>query len=104
MKDIDNIITIFNCLDDYYGDALEYIGFRPSILQSMYSRAGYMEGELEIDQTVYAIESAYDGSTSHPEEEYASKHNIPGLSILDDPFKKVLYSVESFIKVLKEDL
>lgn len=104
IANIDNIITMFVHLDNYYADALEYIGFRPPILESMFTRAGYMEGELEIDRLESSIETAYDGSIMHPEEEYKSEHNIPGLSMLDDVCKQILYSVESFIKVLREDL
>jgi len=104
VRNTDNIITMLTHLDPYYSDALEYIGFRPEILEAMFPRACAMEGQLEIDRIENWIDMAYDGSYTYPEEEASSKHNIPGIGAMEDVSNKILYSVESFVKILRDEL
>jgi hypothetical protein len=66
--------------------------------------ADYRDDPGEIMGITELIEQAYDGAAMSPYETYKNKTELPGLSMLTDVASKILYSVESFIKVLREDL
>lgn len=85
-------------IDDYYMDALHYIGYRPLEIECVFGSS---------EETVYdLIDIAYNGAIDyHPQEYYNhSNKTLPGLSVIEDIANKILYSFEAFIKVLKEDL
>lgn len=88
-------------LDPYYADALRYIGYRPKELDILFDSVG-SEGTLEdVEMQIHA---AYDGYAESPKENITEIPGLPGLSVLEDVSSRVIYSLENFIKVLKEDL
>ena len=102
-EDITNKIILFMELylniKDKYSDALHFIGYRPSEIEKYYPPPDREEAEIVDD----AIDMAYAGNISM--EYFNEPHDqIPGLMALEDVSKQILYSLESFIKVMKEDL
>lgn len=93
-----NILELFINLKDPYAKALYYLGYRPKDLKILF---GEREDREEIEEL---IDQAYEGYSQFPQEEYKYIPSPPGLSTLDDISNKILYSIEAFIKVLKEDL
>ena len=91
-------------IDPYYADALDFIGYRPPEISAMYPSSDYADDPGEIIGITELIETAYCGSGISPYEEAENKGNLPGLSMLTDVANKILYSVESFIKVLRDEL
>jgi len=96
-------LNMFNNLDEYYADALLYLGFEPPEIEALYDVCGYHECTSSEDMINMEIEGAY-SMYDYPEEEYHRKDEIPGLSTFTLPAKKILYSLESFIMILREDL
>jgi hypothetical protein len=92
-------------IDEYYEEALHYLGFRPPEIDTIFDTVSYNGAIDEIDEIENEIESAYNGTFSHPEEEIDRSYpSPPGLETLQDDFTKLLYSVEAFVKVLKDDM
>lgn len=93
--DITECVYILSNLKEKYADALYNIGFRPPEMESMYPSE---DGFTVLDETSEAIEYEY---RNH------SKSN-KGLDIFqtssDDLFSKSVYSLENFIRVMKDDL
>ena len=96
-------LSMITHLDDYYAMALDFIGYRPPEISAMYPSADFRDDPGEIMGIDELIEEAYSGSVISPSENYTNPTTLPGLSMLNDVASKVLYSVESFIKVLRED-
>ena len=88
-------------LEDHYGDALHYLGYRPPEIDIIFP---CMDSESHFDEYENEIETAYDGLMIPPEEVVTKNINPLGLMTLSDVSSKILYSLESFIKVLKDDL
>lgn len=97
-------LSMILSIDEYYGDALDFIGYRPPEISAMYPSADYRDDPGEIMGIDELIEEAYSGSIMSPLEDYMHDAKLPGLSTLTDVATKILYSVESFVKVLREDL
>ena len=99
-----NYMEIFMNLNDYYADALDFIGYRPPEISAMLPSADYRDDPGEIMGIEELIEEAYSGAWISPSETFNKNSNLPGLNCLTDIAAKILYSVESFIKVLRDDL
>lgn len=98
-------LGMFINLDEHYADALEYIGYRPVEVSAMYPAADIMDDPAEITGIIQMIENAYDGTAMSPYEVYEQCYGtVPGLTTINDTASKILYSIESFIKVLRKDL
>lgn len=100
----DDYLGMLSHINEYYARALDFIGYRPPELSAMYPSADYTDDPGEIIGITELIDSAYCGAAIHPYEEINVNGKIPGLSMLTDISTKIIYSVESFIKVLKDDL
>lgn len=99
-----NILELFVNLNDEYADALYRIGYRPPDIDILGDNAFYGAGELD-DDIEEQIGDAYCGYNESPSELAEGFHKQPpGLANLEDPAHMILYSVESFIMILKEDL
>ena len=94
---------IFN-LDEYYLSALFYIGYRPPELDILFPSADERDNFSTMYDVEESIEDAYDGMIEHPPETSERYQSIPGLMTINDVASKIIYSIESFIKVLKNDL
>lgn len=100
--DLNKLVQIFIHIDDWYADALDFIGYRPPELESMFPS---ITGDDDLTSTERDIENAYDGSYDVPSESYSGiSRNLPGLATLQDDAKKILYSIESLVKALRDDL
>ena len=96
-----NYLWMVLALDDYYGDALHYLGYRPPEIDIMFpSMSNYSQFESAEEE----IDDAYDGILTCPEEMVTKTYQPIGLSNLSDVATKILYSLESFVKVLKDEL
>lgn len=87
-----NLVNLYNKLDEKYMDALEYIGYRPKEISYLYDKVDDMYGddrEVGIDCIGFDSE---DGC------------HITSDEYSNDPSKVIIYSLESVIKVLKDDL
>lgn len=89
-----NYLELYVNLKEKYKNALYFIGYRPEEIDTLFpSISDETDGmilEEKIDDS-YAY-----GLTSHS--------SPPGYQVLPDIASKTIYSLESFIKVLKEDL
>lgn len=93
------LLEMYMNLSQYYLDALTCIGFNPPELESLFpSNDDYGMGVDDL------IDSAYESQYSSPQETYKHDNNIPGMSMLEEDSAKIIYSLESFIKVLKDDM
>lgn len=100
-----NYLEMFINLDEYYADALYIIGYRPREVDILFPSADYHDDPSDITKVEEVIDDAYDGVAAFPQEVYGCQPNrLLGLSTLDDPTNKIFYSIESFIKVLRDDL
>lgn len=87
------LVNIFSNLKDRYADSLYYIGFRPRELDSLFAEDECEDnGYTVIDQ----ISSGYSKKNS--------SHDPRGTKELLDDFSKIIYSLESFIKVMRQDM
>lgn len=98
-------LQMFLNFDPYYADALFIIGCRPREIDIMFPSADYHDDYSNIMKVEEEIDNAYDRIYTSPSETYSSHYNkILGLTALDDVCNKIYYSIESFIKVLKDDM
>jgi hypothetical protein len=95
-----NLLNLFLNLDDYYADALEYIGFIPPEINALFPSVD----QLVDDDIEYNISLGYDIYYGAPVERSKHLSTAPGLNMVDKVYMKILYSVESFVKILKEEL
>lgn len=98
-----NMLEMILNLDDWYGSALYYLGYRPPDLNTLFPMEDEADGYSGIYKTEMLITEAYEGVAEFPKETDEPGGPL-GLLTLEDVSNKILYSVESFVKVLKEDL
>ena len=92
-------------IEDYYKDALEFIGYRPPELSAIFDSVDPRQDPGDIYGITELIEEAYWGCGIHPFEEMDRDNpTLPGLMMISDVASKIIYSIESFIKVLREEL
>ena len=107
-KNIDKIVIAFMNLKQYYLEALYFIGFRPSQIDEMFPSANSDDNYNNYTKIETEIEDAYSSIADYPLDDFECYDykipTIPGLNVIDDVHNKILYSLESFIKVLKDDL
>lgn len=100
-----NYLELFLNLKDYYAEALRYIGYRPSEVDILFPSANFHDDISDVSNVIDQIELAYNGGSCFPTETETYGVSAPlGLSTIDDVANKILYSLESFIKVLKDDM
>lgn len=87
-------------LKDKYSDALDFIGYRPpeiaELIDSVKESSSYGPDTMED-----YLDQAYQYREEFPEYQL-EKRRTPGSIIYSDIANKVLYSIESFIKVMKD--
>lgn len=89
-------------LIEKYDDALYFIGYRPPELGSLYDSSDIRDGN-DYPAVEDQINSAYD-NLSPSEMPLRKYHSLPGALSTIDTFPKIINSLESFIKVLKNDM
>lgn len=100
-KDVRVYLEMIMNLDPYYADALQYIGYKPKEMNILFDSAS---GFDDLDDIEMQIHEAYDGYCESPKENYDEIPGLPGLSVLDDVSTRIIYSLENFIRVLREEL
>lgn len=96
------LVHMFTHLRNDYAAALYFLGYRPPEIESL------MDTSDEIAEVDEIIDYAYEESWLPPNlynsilPGEASK--LPSFNLLTDYYTKVIYSLESFIKVLRDDL
>lgn len=96
-EDILRYVLLVLNLDKNYYETLYYLGYRPKEIDQLFD-SYYGDGVYERS------EYSYEGMSC---EEFYCNHSIESMSSIqntEDIAKKIIYSLESFIKVLKEDL
>ena len=99
-----HLLELYINIDDYYLDPLQYIGFKPPELDILFDSVEYRESDDPAYDIEGLINSAYDSAYDVPHETVYHDGLIPGFSTLPSISDKILYSAESFIKVLKNDM
>ncbi len=99
-----NYLEMIMHLDKFYFDALDFLGYRPPELDSLYPSADERDNFSNLYDIEESIEMAYGEYYSHRSEFY-EYHLLPlGTNVVDDVASKIIYSLESFIMILKNDL
>lgn len=97
-SDTVEVLHLFMRIKPYYASALYFIGFRPPEVDAMYDSADYHDDYSGIESIEEEIDSEHADDTSKPTlDPFRS-------SIVDDVSKKIIYSLESFIAILKDDM
>ena len=91
------LLEMYTNLDGYYKSALEYIGFVPPELDAIYDSIE----DSDLQKASDLIDYQYD---VYPYEVYNHITNIPCLNEFPKDWQKVVFSLEAFIKVLREDM
>lgn len=98
------IFEMYRNLDQFYGESLDFIGFLPPEADDLFDVAEFGGATSETEKVAWEIEQAYLGTLDCPLEEMEHDGRIPGLMMISNVANKILYSMESFIKVLYEDM
>lgn len=99
-----HLLELYINLDDYYLDALQYLGFKPPEMDMLFDSVEYRESSDSMFEIEQLIDSAYEDAYEVPYEVVYHQGVIPGLTTLPSVNNKILYSIESFIKVMREDM
>lgn len=99
-----NYISMLLNLDEYYSSALELIGYRPMEVDILFQSADPNDSYNGLYKTEEEIHDAYDGIYTYPDDNEERGLRVEGLSSIEDISSRVIYSLESFIKVMKDDL
>ena len=98
-KNLIYFVTMLVNLDQVYQDALEFIGYRPTEVDYIFDQVS-----SRVDDLCDTIDLAYGENYNPREYIHDMNDKIPGLSMIEDVSKQILYSLESFIKVMKHDM
>lgn len=101
--DADYLSMIHN-LKPMYGEALYFIGYRPKEFDILFQPVDSSNAYSSIELIENYIDDVYEGALSYPTEHDSSGMDLNSVSILEDVYSKILYSLENFIRVLKDDL
>lgn len=100
-----NYLQMFLHLDNYYADALYFIGFRPREVDDLFPSADYHDDYSSIEKIEEEIDAAYEEMYQFPREIVKkTTESAVGLAVIEDASNKIYYSLESFIKVMKDDM
>lgn len=95
--DITPYVTIMVNLKEYYQDLLEYIGFCPREMRDLFTMGESYDSRMnELEDEIF------DGYRMD-DSEY-DPHSPPGAKSLRNLNNKIIYSLQSFVSVLKDDL
>ena len=95
---IEYFMNILGNFEKKYADALNMIGYIPKELESLFPG-----GEDSLDWINHGIDASYEDMDV---EEFRKTRNLPGIenSSEDDIYRKIIYSMESFIRIMKDDM
>lgn len=84
-------LNMYYNLDEDYKEILEFIGYKPPEMKALF------------DSVEDAITDAYEDVLLLGDD-FSMSDGIPGQYYIDDIAKKIIYSLESFVKILQDDL
>lgn len=100
-EDLEKLVEFYTSLNDYYADALAIIGFRPPEIRYMYPGA---DDECDLTSSEYDIEETYVENYSNPQRGVKFIELGPQSVRIDQLADRIVYSLESFVKVMKDNL
>ena len=97
------VLNLFQNLIPRYLDALDFLGFRPPELENMDESVPYHgcpedEDDVSDRTTSWEIDQAYQLTPM------IDHQSVPGMSMLTKVSTQIIYSLESFIIAMREDL
>lgn len=95
------VLRLFVNLDEYYAIALFFLGFRPPELDDLFPSADPTDDYSNTQMLEDSIDEEY---TMVPWDHGLGNMNPITPWITEDTSKQLIYSFESFIKVLREDM
>lgn len=98
--DLNLLVDFFTSLDDYYADALMLIGYRPPEIRYKFPGA---DDEDDLTSTERQIEEVYNHNCSRDGDVKALATTPPEIR-LEQVADMVVYSLESFVRVMRNDL
>jgi len=99
-KDTEYFVKMFLGLKEKYIEALHYIGYRPKEIDILFDS---VEDQMSKVEVIHRLDTAYE-SFGPREWDYVHGDMQLGYSVLEDVSEKIIYSLESFVKALREDL
>ena len=97
-----DLLELFHNMKDYYKDALDLLGFRPPELETLFDRDDYVSCDNSIESMCKSIDDTY--RFAYYEVKQMIDHPIGLPSIDTELYTQVIYSLEAFVKILREDL
>jgi len=91
-----NLLELYHNLDNDYKDALEFLGFVPPELEAIFDSVKNQEDEISE-----LIETCFE---TYPQEMYARIDKPYGIDMMPNVWQQVIFSLEAFIKVLREEM
>jgi hypothetical protein len=93
-------------LNPYYRIPLFYIGYRPEEIDILYPSADESDNIAPLSYIEQCIDDAYEDVNDFTDDNLERYHYLPGQMGLDEAniSAKVIYSLESFIKVMVDDM
>lgn len=95
---------VYNLREDYF-NALYFLGYRPPEINALFS--DNMESMYDNNNDIEdQIVTAYDEASSLTPKDFSirSRNKLPGQYFMNDISNKILYSIESFMKIMKDDM
>jgi hypothetical protein len=101
-----NYVDMIINLDPFYRIPLFFVGYRPEEIDILYPSADDSDNIAPIDYIEQCIDDAYEEVGDPTDDNQERYHYLPGAMGLDDTqvSSKVVYSLESFVKVMADDL
>lgn len=97
-SDIMEVLRLFVNLNDYYGSALFFLGFRPTETDILFNSADPRDDYSSTEMLEEGIDEEYD----HPFDFKIFNPVTPWIT--EDVSKQLIYSFEAFIRVLKDEM
>ena len=92
---IEYFLNLIGNIRKEYASALDILGFSPREFESLFP------GEDTMEWIQHGIDDSYEDVDIR---EYHKHYDMPGRSATNEIYMRIIYSLESFIRVMKEDL
>ncbi|MCM1233262.1 MAG: hypothetical protein NC489_24355 [Ruminococcus flavefaciens] len=103
-NDADIYVKMIIHLDKFFASALFFLGYRPQDIDIMFPSADEHDDFSGYSADEQSINFAYNSISQYPREEYKSIDHPLGLDTMNAVSSKILYSIESFVRVLVNEL
>lgn len=93
---IEYFLNLVGNIEKEYLDALNAIGYNPQEFEALFPG-----GEDSMEWINHGIDASYEDLDI---EEFRKERVLPGKNVSSDIPKKLIYSIESFIKIMKDEM